>query len=331
MSERIQKRLAAMGLASRREIERMIEQGLVKVNGELAKIGQPVSDDDVVMFDGKKINLSTDATPSKHLIIYNKPEGEICTRKDTHGRPTVFDNLPSVRNGRWISIGRLDINTSGLLLFTTDGELANRLMHPSYTIDREYAVRVLGDVTDDMIKTLITGVELEDGPARFEDVVAPKYDEDNTKANQWFYVCIQEGRNREVRRIWEALPDIKVSRLKRVRYANVFLDKNLKQGQWRLAEQEELDELYKQVEMTAPVLKTEKEDKGQRKEKFTRAKVNQQRSSKPKSSTQARSDRGAKSKANQKANQRKSSQRTEQKTTQKKPIKTSSSRRRKYT
>jgi 23S rRNA pseudouridine2605 synthase len=168
MSERIQKKLAQLGVGSRRQIEKWITEGRIKVNGEYATLGQPVSDDDVVYVSGRKIILSGDKTPSRHLIAYHKPEGEVCTRSDPQGRPTVFDNLPSVRNGRWISIGRLDVNTSGLLLFTTDGELANRLMHPSYQIDREYAVRVMGEVTEDMIMQLVNGIELEDGMARFE-------------------------------------------------------------------------------------------------------------------------------------------------------------------
>lgn len=270
MSERIQKRLAQLGLGSRREIERWITTGRIVVNGEPAVLGQSISADDKVLVDGKSIDLSEEKKPSKHLIIYNKPEGEVCTRKDPQGRPTVFDKLPAVHNGRWISVGRLDVNTSGLLLFTTDGELANRLMHPSHQIDREYAVRVLGDVTDDMLQQLVEGVQLEDGPARFEEVVAPKPDEDNPKANQWYYVCLQEGRNREVRRIWETLEDVKVSRLKRVRYANIFLEKQFRLGQWRLAEQEELDGLYDLVGLKAPIVEKEKKDKVERKEKHTR-------------------------------------------------------------
>lgn len=270
MSERIQKRLAQLGLGSRREIERWITAGRIVVNGETAILGQSVTAEDKITVDGKSIDLSEEKTPSKHVLLYNKPEGEVCTRKDPQGRVTVFDKLPSVHNGRWISVGRLDVNTSGLLIFTTDGELANKLMHPSSQIDREYAVRVLGDVDEPMLKRLTTGVELEDGPARFEEIVAPKPDEEDERANRWYYVCLQEGRNREVRRLWESQEGIKVSRLKRVRYANVFLEKNLRLGQWRYANQEELDGLYELVEMQAPVLETEQEDKSERKEKHTR-------------------------------------------------------------
>jgi len=270
MAERIQKKLAQIGVGSRREIERWIQEGRIKVNGEYAKIGQAVSDDDVVIVSGRKIYLDGDKTPSRHLIVYNKPEGEVCTRSDPQGRPTVFNKLPTVRNGRWISIGRLDVNTSGLLLFTSDGELANRLMHPSYQIDREYAVRVMGDVTDEMINTLVNGVELEDGMARFEEVVIQESEKERESVNQWYYVCIQEGRNREVRRLWESLEGIKVSRLKRVRYANVFLDKNIRQGQWKELPQEELDALYELVELKAPKVVVEEKPDGSRKEKSTR-------------------------------------------------------------
>lgn len=285
MSERIQKRLAQLGFGSRREIERWITSGRIVVNGEPATLGQSISAEDTVLVDGKRIDLSEEKKPSKHLIVYNKPEGEVCTRKDPQGRPTVFDKLPSVHNGRWISVGRLDVNTSGLLLFTTDGELANRLMHPSNQIDREYAVRVLGDVTEDMLQQLVDGVQLEDGPARFEEIVSPKPDEDNPKANHWYYVCLQEGRNREVRRIWETLDDIKVSRLKRVRYANVFLEKQLKLGQWRLAEQDELNGLYELVDLKAPVIETEQKSKTERKEKHTR-RATAPASRKPRTKTQ---------------------------------------------
>lgn len=269
MTERIHKRLATLGVGSRREIERLIEMGEVSVNGEPASIGQMIDENDRVIVSGKRIDLTTSA-PSKHLLIYNKPEGEICTRDDPQGRATVFDALPPVNNGRWISIGRLDVNTSGLLLFTTDGELANRLMHPAYKIDREYAVRVLGKVDEDMLAQLLDGVALEDGVAQFTDIVAPHFEEDNPRANQWFYVCLQEGRNREVRRLWESLPEIKVSRLKRVRYANIMLEKTQQLGQWRLATQEELDGLYQLVELAAPQLPTRQEDIGTRKAKHQR-------------------------------------------------------------
>lgn len=268
--QRIHKYLATLGFGSRRQIEKMIEQQRIEVNSELATLGQAVTKNDKIKIDGKV--LATDIDPaSKKVLLYHKPEGLVSTRHDPQNRPTVFDNLPTVHNGRWISIGRLDLNTAGLLLFTTDGELANRLMHPSYKIDREYAVRVLGDPSDKMLEQLVTGVELEDGMARFEELVASANNKENS-ANKWYYVCLQEGRNREVRRIWETLPDVSVSRLKRVRYANIFLEKNLRQGQWRMAEQEEINQLYALVGLTPPVVTTNIElgHKAQRKAKHER-------------------------------------------------------------
>jgi 23S rRNA pseudouridine2605 synthase len=168
------------------------------------------------------------------VILYNKPEGEICSRVDPDGRPTVYDNLPPIRGERWISVGRLDFNTSGLLLFTNDGEFANKLMHPSSVIDREYLVRIQGEVDDDMKKALKEGVLLDDGVARFTDIV----DGAGEGRNRWFYCVVMEGRNREVRRLWES-QGVKVSRLKRVRYANIFIPSHVRVGQWtELAEQE---------------------------------------------------------------------------------------------
>jgi 23S rRNA pseudouridine2605 synthase len=226
-SERLQKVLAAEGLGSRREIERWIEAGRIKVNGEPAELGVRVSAADVIELDGKRVRLSSNKT-QRRVIIYNKPEGEVSTRRDTEGRKTVFDRLPVKRGERWIAVGRLDINTSGLLLFTNDGELANALMHPSNQIDREYAVRVKGEVTDDTLRALREGVLLEDGMARFTDIQPGRQ---ATGANSWFYVVLMEGKNREVRRLWES-QEIQVSRLKRVRYGNVFIPSSLKAGKY---------------------------------------------------------------------------------------------------
>ena len=168
--EKLQKVLARLGLASRRDAEAWISEGRVKVNGSVASLGQRVEPQDAIAIDGRLIKREEPGQIVRRVLIYNKPEGEICTRNDPEGRPTIFDRLPRLKEGRWINVGRLDINTTGLLLFTTDGELANRLMHPSYEMDREYAVRVRGEVTEEMLERLKTGVMLEDGPARFTDI-----------------------------------------------------------------------------------------------------------------------------------------------------------------
>lgn len=250
MSEKLQKILAQVGLGSRREMERWIEQGRVELNGEKAKLGERATNRDEIKVDGRTIEHGTRLP--RRVLAYNKPEGEVCTRHDPEGRPTVFDRLPKLEGERWIAVGRLDINTSGLLLFTTDGELANKLMHPSSnTVDREYAVRVAGEVTDDTIKAMKEGVLLEDGMAKFTDVQF--FDGDGF--NQWYHVCIMEGRNREVRRLWES-QDLKVSRLKRVRYGCVFLPKQVSVGKWIELDQKDTDELASLVDLPSkPVAK----------------------------------------------------------------------------
>ena len=223
--ERVHKALSRLGFASRREIERWIEQGRIKINGKQAQAGDLVSPGDRVEFNGKRIVIREIPENRARVILYNKPEGEICTRKDEEGRPTVFEHLPKVAGGRWVGIGRLDINTSGLLLFTTHGELANRMMHPSREIEREYAVRVSGKIDDDMLNRLRTGVTLDDGPAHFDAIV----DAGGQGFNHWYHVVLREGRNREVRRLWEAV-GVQVSRLIRVRYGAIELPRNLRQG-----------------------------------------------------------------------------------------------------
>jgi 23S rRNA pseudouridine2605 synthase len=238
MNERIQKLLAIAGVASRREAERWIADGRVTVNGVIATLGDRAGRHDEVRVDGRTIDVS-DAGKSCRVIAYNKPIGEVCTRNDPEGRATVFDHLPKTKNERWINVGRLDINTSGLLLFTTDGEMANKLMHPSSEIDREYAVRVRGDVDEEMIKRLKEGVMLEDGIARFTDVRF--FDGDGQ--NKWYHVVVMEGRNREVRRLWES-QGITVSRLKRVRYGCIFLPGNVPVGTWVEMGQKDVNELY---------------------------------------------------------------------------------------
>lgn len=224
--ERLQKVLAAAGLGSRRALEARISRGEVQVDGKPATLGQKVALGDRVLIDGRGYQVRAGDRDSR-VLMYNKPEGVVCTRRDPEGRKTVFDQLPPLRRGRWISIGRLDINTSGLLLLTDDGELAHTMMHPGTGVDREYACRVHGHVTPEMLQSLTSGVELEDGPARFSDVV----DSGGSGGNRWFHVVLMEGRNREVRRLWEAV-GVRVSRLKRVRYGAVILPSRLKVGRW---------------------------------------------------------------------------------------------------
>lgn len=233
--ERLQKKLAEAGFGSRREIERWITEGRLKINGRIAKLGDRVSDIDNILLDDRPVSAKKLATFQHKTIIYNKPEGELVTRSDPEGRKTVFDHLPKPDQGRWIAVGRLDINSAGLLLLTTDGALANALMHPSSVIEREYAVRVMGEVTEEMLKTLVNGTTLEDGFARFEDIV----ESGGSGINRWFHVVIMEGRKREVRRLWEAV-GVKVNRLKRVRFGNIILDSSVKVGQWRELDSKEL-------------------------------------------------------------------------------------------
>lgn len=241
MSEKLQKVLAAKGLGSRREIERWITAGRVAVNGKKATLGDRVTDEDRIQVDGKPVSTRKIA---HRYLLYNKPEGEICTRDDPEGRRTVFQRLPKLKNQRWISVGRLDFNTSGLLLFTTDGELANRLMHPSSGIEREYAVRVLGDVTEEALDNMRQGVLLEDGIYRFTDIQRAVDAEDSQgSANQWFYVVLMEGKNREVRRLWES-QGYTVSRLKRVRYGSFFIPSAVKAGQFTDLKVKDVRELY---------------------------------------------------------------------------------------
>jgi 23S rRNA pseudouridine2605 synthase len=253
--EKLQKVLARLGLASRREIETWISEGRVKVNGAAATLGQRVDANDAIALDGRLLKREEITGSVRRVLIYNKPDGEICTRDDPEGRPTVFDRLPRPKEGRWINIGRLDINTTGLLLFTTDGELANRLMHPSYQMDREYAVRVRGEVTEEMLENLKTGVMLEDGPAKFTDI---KEAPGGEGFNHWYHCVVMEGRNREVRRLWES-QGLVVSRLKRVRFGPVFLTSELTMGRWREMDQREVDILSAEVGLAPQALPAMKE------------------------------------------------------------------------
>ena len=251
--ERLQKILAQAGVGSRREMEEWIAAGKITVNGEVAKIGQSVVPTDKVKIGGRLINIrfTGNARPPR-VLMYHKPEGEIVSRDDPDGRPSVFAALPRIRGGRWITVGRLDFNTSGLLLFTTSGELANKLMHPSSELVREYAVRVLGELTPEAQKQLLEGVELEDGKASF----ASLEDAGGEGANRWVRVTLFEGRNREVRRMFEAV-GCTVSRLIRVRYGPFVLPPQLKRGRCRELSEAEVKELLKQLRPVAPGSRTD--------------------------------------------------------------------------
>lgn len=262
MNERIQKLLALAGIGSRREVERWIADGRVTVNGSQAKLGDRATRYDEIRVDGRKVTLD-DAGTTRRVLVYNKPVGEVCTRNDPEGRPTVFDHLPRAKGERWINIGRLDINTSGLLLFTTDGDLANKLMHPSSGVDREYAVRVRGEVDDALIERLKEGILLDDGMARFTDV---RYF-DGDGQNKWYHVVLMEGKNREVRRLWES-QGVSVSRLKRVRYGCIFLPSNVPVGTWVELGQREVNDLADLVGMER---KKTRRMVGREKEQFQRA------------------------------------------------------------
>jgi len=240
--EKLQKVLANAGFASRREIENWIQQGRITVNGETANLGIRVSEQDNIVLDGKEFHFPD--SQKTRVILYHKPVGEICSRDDPEGRPTIFEHLPSIQRGRWIAVGRLDINTSGLLILTTNGELANRLMHPSYEIEREYAVRVLGEVTPETLKELKKGVTLDDGVANFDAII----DSGGDGANHWYHVVLHEGRNREVRRLWEAV-GCKVSRLNRVRYGTITLSRGLKPGKWQDLPTGLIDQLARLVDI----------------------------------------------------------------------------------
>ena len=239
MSEKIQKVLANAGLASRRQIEVWLKEGRISINGQIAKLGDRITQDVKVRVDGREINLIKSANKKTRVLLYHKPQGEICSRNDPEKRPTVFDRLPLLRNGRWISVGRLDFNTSGVLLLTNDGELANRLMHPSKEIEREYAVRIQGQVTETMLKTLKKGVIVDEkGPAHFEQIT----DAGGEGTNHWYNVLVKEGRNRIVRKLWESQGVI-VSRLIRIRFANITLPRSLRRGKWVELEKEEVASL----------------------------------------------------------------------------------------
>ncbi|QIK38480.1 rRNA pseudouridine synthase [Caldichromatium japonicum] len=248
---RLQKLLAEAGLGSRRTIESWISAGRIRINGRLAQLGDRARPTDRIQIDGHPVLFGLQRPAPHQIIAYHKPSGELVTRRDPEERPTVFQHLPRPKQGRWIAVGRLDLNTSGLLLITTDGELANRLMHPSSGIEREYAVRILGTVTPQTLERLTQGIELEDGMARFEQII----DQGGSGANHWYHVVIREGRNREVRRLWEAA-GCTVSRLIRVRYGNIALGRRLFPGHWRPLTDEECRELMALAGIQAPPIDT---------------------------------------------------------------------------
>jgi len=272
VEERLHKVLAQAGLGSRRALEERIAQGLVKVNGVVAQTGQSVKGGDRIELDGK-VFVASALTEPANVLLYNKPEGEVTTREDPEGRPTVFESLPRLKGARWIAVGRLDINTTGLLLLTTDGELANALMHPSSGIAREYVCRIHGEVPDAVVERLAKGVQLEDGPAKFDEIERIG----SSDSHAWFKVVLTEGRNREVRRLWES-QSFNVSRLKRVKYGSVHLPRLLKRGHCEEMTPEAVEKLRAQfqLEQNPPVL-TLQPVIGQRKSRPTEIRIGKDR------------------------------------------------------
>ncbi len=245
-TQRLHKLLALAGLGSRRDMEALIASGRVTVNGAPAATGQGVTQFDVVRLDSRILKLPFVAELPQ-VLIYHKPEGEIVSQDDPEGRASVFDKLPKVKNAKWIAIGRLDMNTSGLLIFTTSGDLANRFMHPRYEVEREYAVRIFGELTEGQMTQLTEGIELEDGPASFDSIKA----QGGEGANHWYQVILREGRNREVRRLFEAF-QLPVSRLMRVRFGPVNLPPRVKRGTMLKLEQKEVVGLLEWAELPVP-------------------------------------------------------------------------------
>lgn len=250
IEERLHKVLAQAGLGSRRALEERISRGEVRVNGEVAELGRVIKGGDRIELDGKTF-MATALTEPAAVLLYNKPEGQVTTREDPEGRPTVFEALPRLKGARWIAVGRLDINTTGLLLLTTDGELANALMHPSSEVEREYVCRIHGEVSEAVVERLKRGVQLEDGPAKFDEIEAIG----SSDSHAWFRVVIKEGRNREVRRLWDS-QGFQVSRLKRVRYGKVVLPRELLRGHSSEMPADQVEALRREFKLAdqAPVL-----------------------------------------------------------------------------
>ncbi|MDF0377326.1 23S rRNA pseudouridine(2605) synthase RluB [Methylophilus sp. YYY-1] len=244
--QRLHKLLAMAGFGSRRDMEALIETGRITINGQVAQVGAVVDEHDVVRMDSRILHLPFEAELPQ-VLLYHKPEGEIVSQDDPEGRATVFDKLPRIKQGKWIAVGRLDMNTSGLLMFTNSGELANRFMHPRYEVEREYAVRILGELTEEQMAQLKHGIELEDGPANFESI----FPNGGEGANKWYQVVIKEGRNREVRRLFEAF-HLPVSRLMRVRFGPVALPPRLKRGTMLKLEQKQVVALLEWAGLPVP-------------------------------------------------------------------------------
>lgn len=247
MSEKLQKMLARSGLGSRRQLESWIEAGRVSVNGQVAKLGDRAEPEDIIRVDGHVVSTKTSEEAMQRVILYHKPVGEISARNDPQGRPTVFDNLPKLNGLRWVQVGRLDINTSGLMLFSTDGELAHRLMHPSNEFVREYAVRVRGQLTPEQARALRDGVMLDDGPASFDSLEDAGGSEEGV--NHWYKVTLKEGKYRLVRRLFDS-QGLEVSRLIRVAFGNIRLPSTLKQGRWMDLDEEALQGLLDAVSIS---------------------------------------------------------------------------------
>lgn len=249
-NERIHKCLANAGFGSRRTIEKWIIDGKVKIDGAIATVGQLVSPRSKIQLNGKLISLEESAPQDVRMIMYHKPEGEICSQFSEEGKPTVFRSLPRLQQGKWVMVGRLDVNTSGLLLFTNNGQIAHQLMHPSFEVDRQYAVRVLGKVSEAVLDRLKKGVKLEEGVARFNEIVPHPSSEG---ANQWFDVTLREGRYREVRRLWESQGCI-VSRLIRIRYGSILLPRHLKKGAYEEIPEDRINALLKKKKKSTAVI-----------------------------------------------------------------------------
>ncbi len=282
--ERVQKALASAGYGSRRQLEAQIKDRKISINGSICSLGDRVSPGDKIRIDGRLIALDLNIERRRRVLAYHKPEGVVTTRSDPEGRPTVFDHLPYLKYGRWVVIGRLDINTSGLLLLTTDGELANKLMHPSSEIEREYAVRVLGEVKKETMEALHSGVDLEDGIAKFDTVLSAG----GEGANRWYNVTLKEGRNREVRRLWEAVGHT-VSRLTRTRYGIIELNRRLARGRWEELDFRQVNSLAKSVGLNpqSPPKKKHPDAPGARRTAKRISKPRSQRSSRGKPKTRS--------------------------------------------